>query len=168
MLCLSQNIINLTAGSADLWVISSGTTTSHVTYQSTSSSTFQSNSTLFSEQYGSGSVSGTAANDTVTISNLSVPNQAIGLVNEVDSAIEQSAFDGLMGLGFSTISELGAYTFFENAIVNGELTQPVFSVYLSRGDDYMGGNTYGYLNNGASLMFGGVLTPPVAVTDTSM
>jgi Eukaryotic aspartyl protease len=50
-------------------------------------------------------------------------------------------FDGILGLGFSSISIDGATTVFENAIAQNVLDQPIFAFYL--GDNGPGELTFG-------------------------
>lgn len=50
-------------------------------------------------------------------------------------------FDGILGLGFSSISVGGATTVFENAIKQNKVDLPIFSFYL--GDNQDGELTFG-------------------------
>ena len=54
-------------------------------------------------------------------------------------------FDGILGLGFSSISIDGATTVFENAINEGQVDEPVFAFYL--GDNSDGELTFGGIDH---------------------
>lgn len=82
--------------------------------------------------YGSGSISGEQYSDTVTVAGLTVPSQTFIAVTNA-TGFATGGFDGLMGMGFSTIAQTGAPTFFENLIAQGAVAQQLFSFYLGRG-----------------------------------
>jgi len=141
-------IIDFDTGSADLWVPSStcsdaGCQNKNV-YTSSSSSTTGQNSTgeNFSISYGDGSTaSGPIYTDTVSAGGLSATKQAFSAVTSESESFAQDPSDGIMGLGFSSISSIGAPTFIENLYSQKAISEPVFSMYLaSNGSElYLGG-----------------------------
>ena len=60
----------------------------------------------FSETYGSGSVKGTWGSDSLTISNLTVQDQAFALLTDasgLSTVYSEGGFDGLVGMGFQKL-----------------------------------------------------------------
>ncbi|KAJ5439871.1 Vacuolar protease A [Penicillium daleae] len=115
----------LDTGSSNLWVPSSQCNSIacflHSKYDSSSSSTYKKNGTEFAIQYGSGSLSGFVSQDTLTIGDLQIKHQDFAEATEEPGlAFAFGRFDGILGLGFDTIS------------VNkmGLLDEPVFAFYL--------------------------------------
>ncbi|KAJ2763976.1 hypothetical protein IWQ57_005356, partial [Coemansia nantahalensis] len=97
--------------------------------------------------YGDGSfASGYTARDTVSIGNLKVPNQVIGIATNESRAYQQDTVDGLLGLSYSGVSFIpGVTTFLDNISENGYLKKPIFSVYIREKDrdDYAGEYLFG-------------------------
>ncbi|KAF8135440.1 aspartic peptidase domain-containing protein [Boletus edulis] len=123
--------IDFDTGSADIWVPvhcnSCGTLSQ---FQANASSTFQNMSQPFAVEYGSGSVTGTLAMDTVSVGPLKVLNQSIGAVQSVSDNFAYSPNDGLAGMAFGSIANSHKPTFFENLIP--QLKAPLFSIYTTR------------------------------------
>ncbi|CAG8457985.1 22911_t:CDS:2, partial [Racocetra persica] len=135
----SFNVI-LDTGSADLWVPSSGCSSSaclnHTKFNQVKSSSFQSLSTPFSIKYGTGSVSGTSCTDNVVISGITVKNQVFGITTTESNEFTGSQFDGIMGLAFDNLSSQGASTPFSSMVQQKVVTQPIFAFRLSRAADH--------------------------------
>ncbi|KIJ67518.1 hypothetical protein HYDPIDRAFT_173994 [Hydnomerulius pinastri MD-312] len=135
--------IDFDTGSADLWIpVNCGNCGNLKRFQASSSSTYQNTGKRFQVtyvrsitplNYGKGDVSGTLAHDIVTVGSFGVPDQYFGAVNSVSQNFAEAPNDGLAGLAFSTISNSGKPTFFENLIAQGSVQVPLFSVYLTRG-----------------------------------
>jgi hypothetical protein len=49
--------------------------------------------------------------------------------------VQRAFFDGILGMAFSSLSVTGQPTLFENLVSSGELTSPVFGLYLKRAAD---------------------------------
>jgi len=135
----SQNLTVLfDTGSSDLWVPSKKICKNnkkycktHDTYNDRASSTYQPNGAPFSIQYGSGGVSGFVSVDDISIGGLPVSNQEFGEATSIDDDTASSEFDGILGLGFQSISVIGTPTPFQNMISQGVVDNPVFAFYLN-------------------------------------
>lgn len=114
-------------------------------YDAKTSSTFVEDGTDFSIQYGSGAVSGKYAQETIVLANdISVDEQKFATIHDAGGmgiAYTFSYFDGILGLGFDSISVGGVSTVFHNAIKQGKVEKPMFAFYL--GDNADGELTFG-------------------------
>jgi len=107
-------------------------------YDSSKSSTYVKNGTEFKIMYGSGPVSGIWSDDTVTMGGLTVKKQAFAEVENAGGlglAYGIGKFDGILGLGWDSISVDGVETPFHNLVDAGELAEPVFAFYLGNQKD---------------------------------
>ena len=134
----------LDTGSSNLWVPSSecGSIACylHTKYDSSSSTSYKKNGTNFEIRYGSGSVEGFISRDTVQIGDLKIKKQDFGeATSEPGLAFAFGRFDGILGLGFDTISVDQVVPPFYNMINQKLLDEPVFAFYLGdtneEGDD---------------------------------
>merc|ERR1712072_1429455 len=123
-------------GSANLWVPNSKVGLVGLLkhkYNSAKSSTYVKNGTAFNIRYGSGPVSGIWSNDKVTLGNLEVPKQPFAEVENAKGlglAYGVGKFDGILGLGWNSISVDGVPTVFGNLVSGGSLAAPEFAFYL--------------------------------------
>jgi hypothetical protein len=119
-------------GSSNLWVPSkkcSGCT--HTEYDSSTSTSYKANGTTFSIQYGSGSLTGFLSQDTLTLGDIQVPNQVFAeATNEPGLAFKVGKFDGIMGMGWPSISVDSVEPPIQSMIRQGLIKQGVFSFYL--------------------------------------
>ncbi|CEL07294.1 Putative Aspartic proteinase (Precursor) [Aspergillus calidoustus] len=125
----------LDTGSSNLWVPSSecGSIACylHQKYDSSASSTYKKNGSEFAIQYGSGSLSGFVSQDTLKIGDLKVKGQDFAeATSEPGLAFAFGRFDGILGLGFDTISVNKIVPPFYKMIEQGLLDEPVFAFYL--------------------------------------
>lgn len=108
-------------------------------YDSQASETFVKDGSDFSIQYGSGAVSGVFAQDTVTLADdIQVQDQKFAVIHDAAGmgiAYTFSYFDGILGLGFDSISVGGVKTVFHNAIDQGQVEKPMFAFYLGNNAD---------------------------------
>ncbi|KAI0792602.1 acid protease [Abortiporus biennis] len=138
-------VIDFDTGSADLWVPSSGSCSGcsgHNLYTASASSTSKKQSGTFEIQYGDGStVSGPIYKDTVKVAGVTVSQQTFSAVTELSSLFSGDPADGILGLAFSSISNLGASPFFNTAFSQGAVSSNVFAFKLaSSGSElYLGG-----------------------------
>lgn len=143
----------LDTGSSNLWVPSTecGSIACylHTKYDSSASSTYKKNGTSFEIRYGSGSLSGFVSQDVMTIGDLQIKKQDFAEATEEPGlAFAFGRFDGILGLGFDTISVNHIVPPFYSMIDQGLLDEPVFAFYL--------GNTANGEDDEAEAVFGGV------------
>ena len=130
----------LDTGSSNLWVPSrdcgSIACYLHSKYDHSDSSTYRKNGSEFEIRYGSGELSGYVSQDTFRIGDLTVKHQDFAEATaEPGLAFAFGRFDGIMGLGYDTISVNGIVPPFYNMLDQGLLDEPVFSFYLSDTND---------------------------------
>lgn len=130
----------LDTGSSNLWVPSrdcgSIACYLHSKYDHSESSTYKKNGSDFAIRYGSGSLEGYVSQDTVQIGDLKIKNQLFAeATSEPGLAFAFGRFDGIMGLGYDTISVNGIVPPFYSMLEQGLLDEPVFSFYLSDTND---------------------------------
>lgn len=143
----------LDTGSSNLWVPSSecGSIACylHAKYDSSSSSSYKKNGSDFEIRYGSGSLSGFVSQDTVQIGDMKIKKQDFAeATSEPGLAFAFGRFDGIMGLGYDTISVNKIVPPFYNMINQELLDEPVFAFYL--------GNTANGDGDDSEAVFGGI------------
>jgi len=126
-------------GSSNLWIPSKHcgffniACRLHSKYDSSKSSTYTKNGTAFAIRYGSGSLTGTTSQDTVTLGSVTVPNVLFAeAVKEPGIAFIAAKFDGILGFGFPEISVNGMPPFFQAALAAGAIKEPKFAFALSK------------------------------------
>ncbi|KAM5433096.1 aspartic proteinase precursor [Microsporum ferrugineum] len=125
----------LDTGSSNLWVpgkdCSSIACFLHSTYDSSASSTFTKNGTSFAIRYGSGSLEGFVSQDNVQIGDMKIKNQLFAeATSEPGLAFAFGRFDGILGMGYDTISVNKITPPFYKMVEQGLVDEPVFSFYL--------------------------------------
>jgi saccharopepsin len=119
----------------------------HKRYDSSQSSTFKENGTEFAIQYGTGSLEGIISKDTVSIGDIVIKGQDFGeSVKEPGITFALGRFDGILGLGYDTISVQHVTPPFYNMINQKLVDESYFSVWLNNGGDA----------NGGEIVFGGM------------
>lgn len=124
-------------GSSNLWVPSHSCWSIpcwiHSTYKSSKSQTFIKNGTDLSIQYGSGAIKGHFSNDLVNLGGVKAQNITFGEATTLSGVSFIAAkFDGIMGMGFRSISVGGVITVFEALFQQGQIPEASFSFYLSK------------------------------------
>lgn len=126
----------LDTGSSNLWVPSAGCFSIacflHTSYKSDASSTYKKNGSEFEIRYGSGSLSGFVSQDVVRIGDMEIKHQDFAEASsEPGLAFAFGRFDGILGLGYDSISVNKIVPPFYNLLDQGLIDEPVFSFYLS-------------------------------------
>lgn len=142
----------LDTGSSNLWIPSTECTSLacflHSKYDHSSSSSYKPNGTEFAIRYGSGSLEGYISQDTLNLGDLSITKQDFAeATSEPGLQFAFGKFDGILGLGYDTISVDGAVPPFYNAWKQGLLDEPKFAFHLGKGDENQ---------DGGEATFGGV------------
>ncbi|VDM67209.1 unnamed protein product, partial [Strongylus vulgaris] len=145
-------------GSADLWVpdvkCDYACRGKHK-FSANSSSTFVSSKSRWSIRYATGDAKGVVGKDIVRLGGedekqLVIPDSVFGLAEHISPNFKKSAMDGVLGLAFSSISEIKGGPPLLNAVKRGLLEQPIFTVWLAkrglRDGVYGGQFTYGGLD----------------------
>ncbi|KAF8595525.1 acid protease [Ceratobasidium sp. AG-I] len=138
--------IDFDTGSSDLWVPSvscaSTACNKHNKYDNSASSTSKPQNGTFSISYGDGSTaSGPIYSDTVTIAGISVSGQTFSAVTQESDSFGENPMDGILGLGFPSISQTGSKNFVQNAKDQGAISKAIFSFALNKDSSelYIGG-----------------------------
>lgn len=124
----------LDTGSSDLWVATTSCTScgSDVPgFNPSKSSTYKATSSHLEIDYGSGSVQGTVAQDSVTFGSFEMSQELLAVTNVTPDLIDDG-LSGIMGLGFASISTLQTTPFWEALYNANDLFEPLFSFYLER------------------------------------
>jgi hypothetical protein len=135
-------------GSSNLWVPSISCTDSACNgkhkYNSAASETYTRNGEAITIRYGTGSMKGTLFYDDVSVGGLEVNQQELAQATSLAAFFTGSAFDGILGLAYQSISADNVPTFFDNAVKQNGIDS-VFAFYLD--------STSG--SNSSVLTFGG-------------
>jgi len=143
-------------GSANLWVPSSScgslACALHSTFNLSASSTFvplteNSSSQKIAIRYGSGTVHGHVAKETVRIGTVEAHDQTFALAEEERSpAFAVAHFDGILGLGFRSISVGFFPPVLETLTKQKAIPKAIFAFYLPKDTKAQGEVTFGALN----------------------
>jgi len=139
-------------GSSNLWVPGKNCSFlkcwRHKKYDETVSKDFKRDGRQFKVQYGSGPVEGIFNQDTVTVGDIDVKGQTFAEISTVtfgplNLAFALGKFDGILGLGFKSISQYQIPTPFEQMISQKLVNEPVFAFYLPDASGETGELTFG-------------------------
>jgi hypothetical protein len=124
-------------GSSNLWVPSHSCWSIpcwiHKTYKSSASHSFIKNGTSLKIQYGSGGIEGFFSNDIVSIGGVKAHNITFGEATKLSGVSFVAAkFDGILGMGFRSISVNHVITVFEALHEQNQIHEAAFSFYLSK------------------------------------
>ncbi|NXU56468.1 PEPC protein, partial [Turnix velox] len=133
-----QNFLVLfDTGSANLWVPSIYCQTpacgNHARFNPSLSSTFSGIGESYTLSYGFGDLAVALGYDWVTIQDIVIKDQELGLsLDEPSSPFYYLDFDGILGMAYPGAGIGGFNTLLQNMLLQGQLTQPLFSFYFSR------------------------------------
>jgi hypothetical protein len=136
-------------GSSDLWVAGSKCDSScgrHAKFDSSKSSSYVANGTVFHIEYGSGPVSGYESADTCSAGGLAIQNQIFAEVTDASglgAAFQMGKFDGILGLAFPILSVNKVPTVFQNMVSQGLVKEAQFAFYLGNAESDLGELTLG-------------------------
>ncbi|EIW76137.1 Asp-domain-containing protein [Coniophora puteana RWD-64-598 SS2] len=144
----------LDTGSSNLWVPSAQCTSIacflHAKYDSSSSASYKANGTEFSIQYGTGSMEGFVSQDTLKIGDVSISHQDFAeATKEPGLTFAFGKFDGILGLGYDTISVNHITPPVYNMINQGLLDEPLFSFRLGSSESDGGEAVFGGIDHSA-------------------
>ncbi|KAJ3774218.1 putative aspartic protease [Lentinula raphanica] len=139
--------LDFDTGSSDLWVINEACTTGPCAkktkkYDPSKSDSSERQPGTFTIQYGDKStVSGPIYTDEVTITGITVKNQALSAVTELSEGFLRDPISGIIGLAWPDISNLKKTPWFLNAVEQGVIKKREFGFYLSKkgSELYLGG-----------------------------
>ncbi|CAO4376316.1 unnamed protein product [Caenorhabditis nigoni] len=131
-------LVVLDTGSSNLWVPGTtcdGTCKGKKTFDFSKSTTFVSNNQTWVIQYEGGNAKGYLGQDTVsfgaaTEQQLPVPKTTFGIATQISAEFKNDAADGILGLAFTALSVGHVTPVLINAINQGILDQPLFTVWL--------------------------------------
>ncbi|GEM08460.1 aspartic-type endopeptidase [Rhodotorula toruloides] len=132
--------IDFDTGSADLWV-PGPSVQGYDTFDANKSSTAVPTNQTLVISYGDGSnVIGPVYKDTVSVAGLATKGQAFSPVSGM--GVSFAPVDGIMGMAFESLSNIGQKPFFQNLYEQGGVKQNLFSFALGDANDgelYLGG-----------------------------
>ncbi|KAI8875771.1 rhizopuspepsin 3 precursor [Backusella circina FSU 941] len=135
--------VDFDTGSSDLWIASTlcSTCSKHTRYNPSKSKTYKKDGRTWKIQYGDGSnASGVLGRDTINLGGYKITNQTIGLAKKESATFAADVVDGMLGLGFDTITTVkGVKTPMDNLIKQGHVKNPVFGVWLGKSSEGGGG-----------------------------
>ncbi|KAM5540515.1 hypothetical protein V8D89_005973 [Ganoderma adspersum] len=144
----------LDTGSSNLWIPSTKCTSIacflHAKYDSSASSTYKTNGSDFSIQYGSGSMEGFVSQDTFRIGDLAIPGVDFAeATKEPGLAFAFGKFDGILGLAYDTIAVNHITPPFYHMMNKNMIDAPVFSFRLGSSEDDGGEAIFGGIDDSA-------------------
>ncbi|XP_038612364.1 cathepsin E-like [Tachyglossus aculeatus] len=131
-------------GSSNFWVPSayciSEACRMHQKFKSFLSRSYRHDGQAFSLHYGTGQLLGVVGIERVQLGNITIEGQEFGeSIFEPGMTFTLAHFDGVLGLGYPSLSVGSATPVFDRIIQQRLVAEPVFSFLLNRGQDGSGG-----------------------------
>lgn len=154
-------LVVMDTGSSNLWVPSTNCDSScdctlieppcydKPKYNSSASSTYVKDGRTFAIAYGTGDCSGYLSTDSLTIGNLTVPDQTFGEATHMADFFHAQRMSGILGLGYPNIAEQQVKPPVQNMIEKKLIENPIFSVWMEKARDTAGGIA-------GEILFGGI------------
>jgi cathepsin D len=101
-------------------------------YHSERSTTYHKDGRFMTLKYGDTVIEGVVGQDNFGFGSLTVKNFLFTEATKVSNSLIASQFDGILGLGFQSVSVLGLPTLFDQMIAQGLVTDNSFSFYLTQ------------------------------------
>ncbi|KAH9161573.1 acid protease [Lactarius sanguifluus] len=152
--------VDFDTGSSDLFLPGSdcdSTCSGHTLYDPSSSSASSDAGKTFELRYGDGStVSGEQYTDTVTLAGFKATRQRLGAATTYSSGFQSDQFpaDGLLGMGYESLSSYGASPVFQSLVSQGQVSTPAFSFYFAESGSelYIGGTNQNHFTGSFTYM----------------
>ncbi|KAI9453012.1 acid protease [Lactarius psammicola] len=154
--------VDFDTGSGDMFLPASNcdsTCSGHTLYEPSKSSTSKDLGRAFKLQFGDGStvtVSGKQYTDTVTLAGYKATAQRLGAAKVYATGFQSDQFpaDGLLGMAYKSISNYRANPVFQTLVSQGQVSTPVFSLYLAESGSelYIGGTNQNYFKGSFTYM----------------
>ncbi|KAN0138186.1 eukaryotic aspartyl protease [Lactarius tabidus] len=152
--------VDFDTGSSDLFLPGShcgSTCDGHTLYKPSASSTSRDFDQTFELQYGDGStVSGEQYTDIVTLAGSKATGQRLGAASTYSSGFQSDQFpaDGLLGMGYESISSYGASPVFQTLVSQGQVSTPEFGFYFAESGSelYIGGTNQNHYTGSFTYM----------------
>lgn len=124
-------------GSSNLWITGKACSdepcTKHRQFDPQESNTFKQLDMDMDVQFGTGSISGSLAEDTFALGPVRVLHQTFGMITSEDGEVFNTGkFDGILGLSFPALSASDYTPVFDNIMAQHLLTQNMFSFFYTR------------------------------------
>ncbi|TMW54967.1 hypothetical protein Poli38472_014738 [Pythium oligandrum] len=120
-------------GSSDTWVPSADCNECgpHNLFEHTASTTFLDSQEKFIDAYGSGSVTGTVAVDTIRLGEYKVDSVKFGVVREETEKLQAFIADGIFGMAFEGLAQISRPTVFTALAAENPEIDNMFAFYLT-------------------------------------
>jgi len=127
-------------GSADFWVVDkecvtrpcqgNATIYTRRQFNTTASTTYKLQSSSFESAVGAVTVKGVLAQDQFYVAGIGNRNQSFGVANNVTNGFTEVPMDGVLGLGFPSLSVLNSTMGFDG--IKSQLDKALFSIFVER------------------------------------
>ncbi|GAA5938023.1 hypothetical protein JCM10213_000812 [Rhodosporidiobolus nylandii] len=130
--------IDFDTGSADFWLPGRSVSDPTLTkFDVNASSTANATGQQFQILYGDGStVSGPVYTDKVSVAGLAAEGQSLAVVNDMEDGMwNDTPVDGIMGMAYSSLSNIGSSPFFQTLWQQRKVARNLFSFHLGDSND---------------------------------